>query len=217
MARWYEEGGAAGISLVAERRYFGGQPEKDVPAVLESTPLPLLIKDFILERTGIEFYADLIAGLNPAYISRVTLLLVSHTLGDRLPSLVQYAHKQGFLVLVETRGPGDLPYLSGLEGPPRLVGINNKEIDDLEMGEDALRIDKDMISRYRRVLHNAVIVSESAHRTEADVCCSIAAGADAVLAGSAFMLAADPMSTVKKFAGVTAGGRGKGDDLRRQG
>jgi len=206
LAMRYEEGGAAAISLVTETEHFGGRPLEDVPAVLESTPLPVLIKDFILDCAKVDFYTALIKKLNPDFLRRVTLLVISHLVGKgHLPALLEHISGRGMLALVETRGAEDLRYLDGLNRPPKLVGINNKNIDDLEMGEDVLRIDAGMVSSYRRVLGESIIVSESAHRSVEDVRRSIEAGADAVLVGTAFLLAEDPASAVRAFVRAGSG------------
>lgn len=199
LARCYQEGGAAGISLVTEKKHFGGQPEEDVPAVLQATFLPLLIKDFILDRARVDFYAALVASVDPAFIRRVTLLLIAHMLGDNLPVLLQYIQEQGMLALVETRGPADLGHLRGVSPPPQLIGINNKNIDELEMGDDLVQVSPEMIACYRQVVGKAVIISESAHRNAADVRRSFTAGADAVLAGTAFLVSDHPAVTVASF------------------
>ncbi|MCR4420223.1 MAG: indole-3-glycerol-phosphate synthase TrpC [Clostridia bacterium] len=201
LAECYRRGGACGISLVTERRHFGGRPEEDVPLVLRSTPLPLLIKDFISEAAQVDCYARLVTSVDPACLGRVSLLLIAHRVGDDLPELLERVHSWGMLALVETRGPEDLPLIAGAE--PWLVGINNKDIDRLEVGEDGVRIDREMLAPYRELLPRSLIVSESGHRTPEDVRCSLKAGADAVLAGTAFMLAEDPAEAVAAF--VTAG------------
>jgi len=199
LTRCYEKGGAAGISLVTEPVHFGGQPEKDIPAVLRSTPLPLLIKDFITDQARVDFYRSLVSAVDPACPGRVTLLLIAHMAGGRLPELLKYVRRQGMSALVETRGIEDLPLVRGLEPLPRLVGFNNKNIDELEIGDDKLRLGQDVLFRYRQVVGDALIVSESAHRDAADVRRSIAAGADAVLVGTAFLLSGDPARTVADF------------------
>lgn len=199
LAGCYERGGAIGISLVTEVEYFGGQPEKDIPAVLQATRLPLLIKDFIQNKDRIDYYADLIAAVDPLCLKRVTLLLITHMVKDCLSYLISCIHKHGMLALVETRGPEDLPVLRSLINPPQLVGINNKKIDELENGEDILRITSKMVTAYRNVLGKALLISESAHQKPADVQQSLAVGADAVLAGTAFMQSSNPAATVASF------------------
>ena len=56
-----------------------------------------------------------------------------------------------------------------------------------------------MIEKYRKRVGEALIISESAHRNPEDVRQSINAGADAVLAGTAFMRAECPQTAVFQF------------------
>jgi indole-3-glycerol phosphate synthase len=195
----YQEGGAIGISLVTEAKHFGGQPEEDVPAVLQNTSIPLLIKDFILDKEKVDFYAKLVYKSGKDCLRRVTLLFTAHWLGNRLPLMLRYIHSQGMLALVETRTPEDLSYLGSSGQLPRLVGINNKNIDELEKGEDRLRLTPELVNRYRAVVGDCQLISESAHRRPEDVRQSIVAGADAVLVGTSFMLSKQPARTVASF------------------
>ena len=204
LATLYYEGGAAGVSLVTERNHFRGQPEIDIPAVLSSVPLPLLIKDFILSKDAIDLRAKLVG---EEAVGRVTLLLHAHLLEGNLRNMLHYTHKRGMLALIETRGVDDLRYLETLDEVPKLVGINNKDIDDLEKGEDELRITPELVSKYRQVLCNCLLVSESGHRTPQDIRRSIQAGADAVLVGTAFMLSPQPTAIVNSFVNALKGER----------
>jgi len=207
LARMYQEGGAIGISLVTEAKYFGGQPEEDIPAVLQSTSLPLLVKDFILDEEKVDFYVELVSRLGKSYLGRVTLLLTVHWLGDRLPAMLSYVHSKGMLALVETRKPEDLGYLSSFSQSPRLIGINNKNIDELEKGEDRVRLTPELVSQYRKLLNDCLLISQSAHQRPEDVRCSIEAGADAVLVGTAFMVSKEPAKTVASFVHALENGK----------
>jgi len=207
LARIYQEGGAIGISLVTEGKYFGGQPEEDIPAVLQSTALPLLIKDFILDEEKVDFYVDLISRSGKERLGRVTLLLTAHWVGDRLPAMLSYVHSKGMLALVETRKPEDLSYLDSSSQLPRLVGINNKNIDELEKGEDQIRLTSELVSRYREVVGDCLLISQSAHQRPQDVRRSIDAGADAILVGTAFIVATEPVKTVASFVHALENGR----------
>lgn len=80
-----------------------------------------------------------------------------------------------------------------------MVGINNKDIDDLERGKDTMRLTSETAAACRQVSGNALIVSQSAHRSPKDVLFSLANGADAVLVGTAFMLSSEPAETVASF------------------
>ena len=205
LARLYKEGGACGISLVAERRHFGGQPEVDIPAILRSVDLPLLIKDFILEEGEVDFYARLVGEER----GRISLLVLAHRLGERLVSLLDYIARKGMQALVETRGIQDLPLLERLPKIPSLIGLNNKDIDNLERGDDILQINEELVQKYRKVIGNALLISESAHRSPEDVRFSLQAGADAILAGTPFMLSPNPAAEVRKFV-LALGGKWSG-------
>ncbi len=207
LARMYQEGGAIGISLVTEAEYFGGQPEEDIPAVLQSTSLPLLIKDFILDEEKVNFYVELVSRSSKDHLDRVTLLLTAHWLSDRLPAMFRYVHSKGMLALVETRKPEDLGYLGSFSQSPRLVGINNKSIDELEKGEDQVRLTPELVSQYRKLLGDCLLISQSAHKRPEDVRRSIEAGADAILVGTAFMVATEPRETVASFVHALENGR----------
>lgn len=197
LAQAYEAGGSAGISLVTERRYFGGQPEVDLPAILRAVSLPLLVKDFILSPESVDYYAALVDRVGEGQRGRVCLLLTAHLVGLRLPAMLHYVHRQGMLALVETKRVEDLHYLEGERA--RFVGINNKDIDELEKGQDLIRIDDAMVRRYREVIGDAILLSQSAHHSAKDVRRSIEAGADAVLVGTAFMTSPYPAQAVARF------------------
>ena len=201
LARLYEEGGACGISLVGEREHFGGRPEVDIPKILSSSSLPLLIKDFIREKAEIDFYASLIGRGD---LGRCALLLIAHHVRRRLPELLEYMNFLGLEALVEIRDPEDLPDPRSLPFPLKLIGFNNKDIDRLERDEDKIRINAEAVRKIRNRFPQALIISESGHHGIEDVRLSLSAGADAVLVGTHFMLAEDPSSEVRKF--VTAGG-----------
>ncbi|MDO9535659.1 MAG: hypothetical protein Q7J85_10110 [Bacillota bacterium] len=204
LAGLYEAGGAAGISVVTEQQHFGGDPEKDIPAVLQATSLPLLVKDFILNFERVDFYKDITEKLGAGYTGRVTLLLHVHMLGEQLSEILEYIYSCGMHALIETRGRQDLHFLSLLGDRALMVGINNKDIDDLEMGEDQLRITQEIIADYRESVGDAVIISQSAHRNVNDIRRAVEAGADAVLIGTALMISPDPAGMVSSF--VRAGG-----------
>lgn len=204
LAGLYEAGGAAGISVVTELQHFGGDPEKDIPAVLQATSLPLLVKDFILNFDRVDFYKEITEKLGAGFTGRVTLLLHAHIIRNQLSEMLEYVYSCGMHALVETRGLQDLHFLRSLGKRALMIGINNKDIDELEMGEDQLRITPDMITAYREIVGDALIISQSAHHNVNHIQCAVDAGADAVLVGTALMLSSDPAGMVSSF--VRAGG-----------
>jgi len=210
LAMLYQKGGAIGISLVAEREHFGGQPEIDIPRILTSVDSPLLIKDFIIDESTVDYYAGLVSAVGGEMLGRVCLLLISHHLGNKLAGLISYVHQKGMLSQVEIRGEDDLLFLKGLKPMPRLIGLNNKRIDELEKGEDRVVLNKPLIDACREVIGDSLLISSSAHHSPRDVRTSIEAGADAVLVGTAFMQATDAVQTVRDFVNTFREG-GKND------
>jgi len=208
LAKDYENGGAAGISLVTEKRFFGGNPEEDIPAVLRASTLPLLIKDFIFDETGIDYYAELLDRLGDSRKSRVTILLIAHLLKEKLPAVLEQVYSYGMEALVETRGTEDIPCLKEIAGKLTGVGFNNKDIDKLEKEEDIIRLTPKTAEAYRQVIGDALLVCQSAHRSPDDALFSLSCGADAVLVGTAFMLSRKPAEKVASFVRASMpGGR----------
>jgi indole-3-glycerol phosphate synthase len=191
----YEKGGAVGISVVVEKEFFGGDPENDVPRILQSTNLPLLVKDFILTEKQVDFFANLAKGNE----ERVSLLLITHRLQEKLPQMINYVKNKGMTVLLETRGEEDLGILPSLPEMPRLIGVNNRNIDELEKDGGSLKINSDLVGKIKKVAKGSLVISESAHLAPEDVLKSLRVGADAVLVGTAFMLADNPEKEVRKF------------------
>jgi len=199
LANLYQRGGTIGISLVTEKEHFGGQPEIDIPQILRAVNLPLLIKDFITDNSKVDYYADLVTSVGEKMLERVSLLLISHKLGGSLADLIAYVHQRGMLAQVEIRGEQDLSLLQVLPQIPQLIGLNNKEIDKLEKGDDKVILSESIVVSCRRIIGDALLISSSAHHLPKDVEKSIEAGADAVLAGTAFMQAENPVTVVASF------------------
>lgn len=195
LSQIYERAGAVGISVVTEKDNFAGQPEVDVPEILNTTKLPLVIKDFITNKNQVDFYAHLIPTANRP---RVSLLLIAHHLTPvQIEMLSQYIAKLGMSVLFETRSDSDLKVLPSITN--YVVGINNRDIDQLEKDVEKLKVNTDLIDHYRERIGERVIVSSSGHKTVNDVARSLQAGADCVLVGSAFMNAPDIEKQVVSF------------------
>ena len=161
--------------------------------------LPLLIKDFIFDKRKVDFYVKLVSQVGKEALSRTTLLLISHKAKVKVEELTRYIFEQGMSVLIETRGIDDLKSITFQKRTQLMIGINNKNIDELEMNKEKVKLTKKLMSDYRGVIGKTIFISESGHRGPSDVKTSIEAGADAVLAGTAFMQAEDPTDAVKGF------------------
>lgn len=168
-----EEAGAVAISVLTEPLVFQGSLE-NLDAVRENVCVPVLRKDFIIDRVQLdEIESDLI-------------LLIAGILGKELGEFVELAFEKGFEPLVEVHNRAELAL--AFDTAARVIGINNRNFEtlktDLSTTEELAPLirehDLDHGTRH-------LIISESGMSGAEDVRRVIAAGADAVLIGSALM------------------------------
>ena len=174
VARTYERHGAACLSVLTDADFFQGS-RADLRAVRAAVSLPVLRKDFVLDRRQLlEARAD---GADAA------LLIAEILPGDRLATLHREAVALGLDVLVELHDADQLPRV--LDAGATLVGINNR---DLRTFQTRLDHTLDLLPR---VPAGVTVVSESGIRDRADLDRLAAAGASAVLVGESLMRSAD--------------------------
>ncbi len=175
IARSYEAGGAACLSILTDRDFFQGSPDY-LRAAREVTALPVLRKDFIIDAYQVyearEMGADCI-------------LLIVAALGDaQLHELTALSHQLGMDVLVEVHDAGELD--RALRLPVRLIGINNR---DLRTFETRLQTTLDLLPA---IPDDRLVVTESGILTADDVADMRTHAVHAFLVGEAFMTVADP-------------------------
>src|SRR5947207_10222340 len=122
IAAGYERAGAAAISVLTEPTFFDGSPEHLV-AVRQVTTLPILRKDFIVDRYQI--LESRAAGAD------AILLIVGAVAPEELKSLLRTATDAGLDVLVEVHELFELPV--ALEAGASIVGVNNRNLRTLEV------------------------------------------------------------------------------------
>ena len=181
LARAMVEGGAAAISVLTEPDHFGGSPEA-LARVREAVDVPVLRKDFLL---------------SPAQLDAVEAdlaLLIARFLGDDLPEMIEAARDRGFQPLVEVHDTDELE--AALEAGANIVGVNNRDLARLE-------VDLGTFERVALAVPDDVtLIAESGVSTPADVRRMRAAGADALLIGSAIM-DGDPAENTRRLAAAT--------------
>jgi indole-3-glycerol phosphate synthase len=122
------------------------------------------------------------------------VLLIARLLGDRLRYFMKLAEDLGMESLVEVFSPEDVR--QALNAGARLVGINNRDLETLEVD----------VSRTERLAglipDDVTLVSESGISTVEDVRRVMAAGADAVLVGTSIMRVANVEEKVRELVGA---------------
>jgi tryptophan synthase beta subunit len=185
-ARAYARGGASAISVLCEPHWFGGSVE-DLAAVRSAVDLPVLAKEFVVDRRQLPL-------LRAAGADAVLLLAVLHPT-RRLRALVDEALDLGLEPLAEAHDGAELDRC--LATRARVIGINNRDLRTLDVDpERAVRL-RDVIPGDR------LAVAESGVREPATVATWRAVGFDAVLVGEALMRPPDPTAAAAAF--VAAG------------
>ena len=185
VARLYQEHGAACVSVLTDGPFFQGSLA-DLEAVRAAVALPILRKDFILDR--IQLLEARAAGAD-------AVLLIAEVLDDAtLSRLLREARELGLQTLVELYDHENLPRV--LDAGARLVGVNNR---DLRTFVTRLEHTLDLAEKMPA---DVCLVSESGIRTRADVERLRAAGVRAVLVGETLMRAADPGTKLRELRGA---------------
>jgi len=175
IARSYEVGGAACLSVLTDMDFFQGC-DAYLQQARAACALPVLRKDFTID--AYQVYEARALGAD-------AILLIVAALGDAaLLELALLAADLDLDVLVEVHDQAELE--RALEIPAPLVGINNRNLRTFET-----RIETTLNLR-ERVPDERVLVSESGIRTPEDVKRLRAAGVHAFLIGEGFMRAAEP-------------------------
>jgi indole-3-glycerol phosphate synthase len=189
-AERYARRGAAAISVLTDGPYFGGSLD-DLRAAAARARVPLLRKDFILDE--LQVLEARAAGAS------AVLLIVRALPPARLAALMAAAAGAGLDALVEVHTAAELG--RALEAGARVLGVNSRDLDSFRLDTAAAW------SILRSVPAELVAVAESGMASAADVEAAVAAGADAVLIGTALSVAADPDDLLGALAGIARRGR----------
>lgn len=196
IGRLYEGAGVAAISLLTDKRFFGGDI-RNLPRLKRAVTLPILRKDFILDE--IQVRESLFYGADG-------VLLIARILSaDRLKRLWEACREAGIGALTEVHDEQDLE--KAVSCGADIIGINNRDLDTLTVDLETTR------RLAPKVPPGHVLVSESGIRNKEDIRSLSHLGVRAVLVGTALMRSQNPGEKAKELAGK---GRrdGKGKDLR---
>jgi indole-3-glycerol phosphate synthase len=130
LARRYQAGGAAAVSVVTEPEFFAGQAEW-VTRIRREVGVPVLQKDFFVSRRQL---------LEAAVLGADAVLLIARVLpGRALGEMLTLAGEQGLETLVEVHDSADLERV--LAEPAPVVGINARDLETFEVDlEGAARL-----------------------------------------------------------------------------
>jgi len=169
--------GAPVLSVVTEDKHFGGSLNL-LEAIAAKINVPILRKDFISDTAELHVTKKLGAS---------AVLLIAAIMDEKtLTALYEQAINIGLEPLVEVHTVKEMEFAKTLN--PQLVGINNRNIIDLE--RDSGNADRTRLLANDKP-KNALLISESGILSAKDAKQAVCAGADAILVGTALWQAAD--------------------------
>lgn len=194
IARSYEAGGAACLSVLTDADFFQGS-EAFLQQARAACALPVLRKDFTVDAYQVA---------EARAIGADCILLIVAALDDaRLHDLAAQAMALGMDVLVESHDAAELERalrVPAVAGRAPLMGVNNRDLRTFEVSLDTSIRLHGMLPPGRR------LVSESGIAAPGDVRRLREAGIGAFLVGEAFMREADPGAALRRlFSSCLAG------------
>ena len=185
IAKSYETGGAACLSVLTDIDFFQGADEH-LQQARAACALPVLRKDFTIDSYQV---------IEARALDADCILLIVAALTDAtLSELASVAQQFGLDVLIEVHDAHELERALKLNA--RLIGINNRNLRTFETRLDTT------LDLLTRIPAGRIVVTESGIQAQADVARMRAAGVHAFLVGEAFMKAADPGTKLNELFGT---------------
>jgi len=181
----YEAGGAAAISVLTEPDYFRGSLE-DLEAVRSSVSIPVLRKDFIIDRRQVE--ESRAAGAD------ALLLIVAGLDEPTLVDLLAECESVGIEALVEAHNESEAAVAAAAGA--RILGVNNRDLA-------TFHTDLAVAERVAGTLpEDRVLVAESGVSNVDGASRMALAGYDAILVGEALVTSPDPAELIRRLRAV---------------
>ena len=178
----YQQNGAAALSILTDRQYFGGHDDFIRTARQSGVTLPILYKNFVIDE--MQLYEALLCGAS------AVLLIAACLSKQECKTLLHTAHELGLEVLLEMHDERELEYA---ELGPDLCGINNRNLGSFVTDvENSFRLAE-------KLPKDAVKVSESGISNPQTVRALRAAGFRGFLIGECFMKTPDPGLALNEF------------------
>jgi len=184
LARAYESGGAAALSVLTDEHFFKGSLG-DLQAARGAVGVPVLRKDFTLDEYHVVEAA--------AHGADAILLIAAILDAPRIRELRKLAGDYGMSALVEAHNEAEVDL--ALEAGADIIGVNNRDLKTFEVKlETSLRLAE-------RIPSGVVKVAESGIHSATDVQLLQGAGFQAFLVGERLMTAQNPADALRALIG----------------
>jgi len=178
----YEEAGAAGLSILTNKKYFDGDTQ-DIIDIRDISNLPILRKEFIISEYQV---------IEAKSIGSDAILLIASILSEE--EIIGYsslAKSIGLEVLLEIHSEDELYKISGDDID--IVGVNNRNLDTLEIDLN------NSIELYGKIPSKFVKISESGISEVESILKLKELGYNGFLIGEKFMKTNNPMESAYDF------------------
>ncbi|MCA9649135.1 MAG: indole-3-glycerol-phosphate synthase [Myxococcales bacterium] len=179
----YAAAGAAAVSVLTDSHFQGSL--EDLGRAREVCPVPILCKDFILERSQIVDARR--AGAD------AVLLIVAALPPPTLQQLIDFAQSIELQVLCEAHDAFEVD--RAMSAGATIVGVNARDLRSFEVDPDLPLQLRDLVPRGGRFTY----VAESGVQTVEDLRRLRHAEVDAALVGTALMQAHDPAAALREL------------------
>lgn len=184
IAREYEAAGASAISCLTEPFYFQGS-DRYLEEITDQVKIPVLRKDFTVDDYMI---------FQARAMGASAVLLICAILDDvQLRDYLQTAEGLGLDGLVEAHDENEVE--RALRAGGRIIGVNNRDLRTFQVDM------KNSIRLRRLAPPEAIFVSESGIRTQADIDLLRENQVDAVLIGETLMRSPDKKAALELLNG----------------
>ncbi|MDA2933148.1 indole-3-glycerol phosphate synthase TrpC [Acidobacteria bacterium AH-259-D05] len=188
LARIYSSSGAVALSVLTEKNYFAGDLQFLQEIGEELPEVPLLRKDFIVDRYQI---VETRCTNASAY-----LLIVSCLSEGELQGLISYGGDLHLDALVEVHDPFELE--KAMKSGAHIIGVNNRNLRSFEVDIDT-SFD---IARRMAGESGHILISESGIEEDSQIVELRDAGFSAFLIGSTLMDSSDPGAKLGQLRGA---------------
>lgn len=178
----YEKAGASAVSVLTDEPFFQGSLE-DLTAAREILTIPLLRKDFIIDRYQITEAK--------AYGADIILLIAAYLTPQEIIDLSLYAKSLGLSVLLEVHNLEELE--NNIIDSIDAIGVNNRNLKDFSVSLDhSLTLIHKIPSAYIKVSESGISDPQTIRELKKE-------GFQAFLIGENFMKTTNPNRAILEF------------------
>ncbi|WP_457569990.1 indole-3-glycerol phosphate synthase TrpC [Desulfurobacterium sp.] len=185
IAKSYERGGAAAISVLTDVEFFKGSPLY-LKEIVETVKIPVLRKDFIIDE--FQIYAAKALGASSF------LLIVAILDDETLKNFISLGRTLGMEPLVETHSREEVE--RAIRADAEIIGVNNRDLKtftvSLSTTENLLPIIKDA---------GKICITESGIKNKDDIKYLKEKGVDGFLIGETLMRSENPERLLREWTG----------------